>query len=107
MKMKEALLGTKGRFFTISFIEKKTDKGIPKVRTMTCRTGVKKGITGKGMSYDPIERNLLPVVDIRKSKETGKIERRMVPLDPERVVEVKINGVRYIPDDEGNLIPKG
>jgi hypothetical protein len=37
---------TKGKFFSISFIKKNG-----KARNMTARTGVKKGLTGKGSSY--------------------------------------------------------
>jgi len=35
-------------------------------RKIVARIGVKKGITGKGMAYNPIERGLLPVYDMQK-----------------------------------------
>lgn len=44
---------TKGRFFTIKFIKKDGT-----LRKMTCRTGVSKGVTGKGLDFDPKEKGL-------------------------------------------------
>lgn len=95
--IKDLILSTKGRFFTVVFLKK---DGEPRV--MVCRTGVKKGLTGKGMSYNPLEKNLLPVYDVIKSKQEHKAEYRMIPLDPERIVEVKIRGKTYVPDKKGN-----
>ena len=49
-----------GRFFSATF---KKDNG--ELRTGIFRTGVKKGTTGKGLNFNPIERGLLPVYDTR------------------------------------------
>lgn len=49
-------------FFHVEFIKKDGS-----LRKMTCRLNVKKGINGKGMSYDPIEKGLLPVWDVQKN----------------------------------------
>ena len=36
-------------------------------RTMNCRTGVVKHVTGKGRNFDPITANLIPVFDMNKN----------------------------------------
>jgi hypothetical protein len=59
--MKDKILATNGRFFSVSFIKKDGSE-----RKMTARLGVKKDIKGVGMKYDPLERNLIVVFDIHK-----------------------------------------
>jgi hypothetical protein len=49
------------KIFTATFIKKDGS-----VRVMNCRRGVKKGVKGVGMSYDPYQKNLLPVYDMQK-----------------------------------------
>jgi hypothetical protein len=44
---------TNGKFFTIVFTKKDGT-----IRKMTCRTGVKKGVTGKGLAFEPKEKGL-------------------------------------------------
>jgi hypothetical protein len=51
-----------GRIFTVCF--RKRTNG--EIRVMTCRRGVRKGLTGKGMSYDPLSKALLTVWDVQK-----------------------------------------
>jgi hypothetical protein len=50
-----------GRFFTVEFIKRTTGE----LRVMTCRLGVSKGVTGKGMAFDPASKGLLPVYDVQ------------------------------------------
>ena len=59
--MKEQILATNGKFFSVSFIKKDGT-----TRKMTARLGVKKNIKGIGMKYDPSERNLIVVFDVHK-----------------------------------------
>lgn len=73
---------TNGSIFSVSFT--KVDGS---VRDMVCRLGVKKGITGKGMAYDPTELDLLPVWDMSKHAY------RMVKLDTLKAV--KVDGRAY------------
>lgn len=54
------------------------------MRTMVARLNVKKGINGKGMAYNPIEKGLLPVWDMQKNAF------RMINL--KTVTELKIKG---------------
>lgn len=53
------LLGDK--IFTVTFIKKDGT-----VRVMNARRGVKKGVKGVGMSYDPFSKGLIPVFDMQK-----------------------------------------
>lgn len=81
-------LAKKGRFFTVTFVKRGGDK---EVRRMVCRTGVKKGVKGVGMSFDPEARGLLPVWDAEKQ------QYRMVSLDG--LVSAHIAGRRLVWDD--------
>ena len=49
-------------FFHVEFIKKDGS-----LRKMNCRLNVKKGVNGKGMAYNPIEKGLLPVWDVQKN----------------------------------------
>ena len=51
--MLEIINNTAGKFFTVTFIKKDGT-----IRTMTARTGVRKGVTGTGLKFNPSERNL-------------------------------------------------
>lgn len=68
-----------GKFFTVTFIKKDGT-----IRKMNARLGVTKGLTGKGMAYNPIERNLLPVFDVQKQAY------RMI--NAETIQEIKFEG---------------
>lgn len=50
-----------GRIFTVDFIKRTTGE----LRTMNCRRGVSKGVTGIGLPYDPWAKELMPVWDIQ------------------------------------------
>ncbi len=52
---------TNGKIFACEFVKK--DKTL---RHMVCRTGVRKGVTGKGLAFDPLEKGLKPVYDMQK-----------------------------------------
>jgi len=57
----ELVNSSKGRFFSITFIKKdKTE------RRMTARTGVKKGVNGQGMKYNPMDYGMKSVYDMAK-----------------------------------------
>tara|TARA_B100001093_G_C26752459_1_gene981808 strand:+ start:362 stop:631 length:270 start_codon:yes stop_codon:yes gene_type:complete len=52
-----------GKIFTAEFVKKDNTK-----RIMNCRTGVKKYVSGKGLSFDPMAKSLLPVFDLQKKQ---------------------------------------
>lgn len=59
--MKEQILATNGKFFSVSFIKKDGT-----TRKMTARLGVKKDIKGVGLKFNPSEKNLIVVFDVHK-----------------------------------------
>lgn len=71
-----------GRIFSCIFI--KRDKTI---RKMVARLGVEKGKTGKGMSWNPLERGMIPVYDMQKKGW------RMINLNS--LIRARVNGVTY------------
>ena len=99
--------GTGGAVFYVKFIK----RGDNEIREMTCRTGVHKGVkkgpnwreearnmlsgtTGvRGSSYDPDDHGLIRVFDM------GKLGYRMIPA--ESVLELRYNGMRYVPTPYG------
>ena len=78
---------SKGQAFTVCFRKRTGEK---ELRIMNARLGVKKGVTGKGMSYDPRGRSLMPVFEMSKKAF------RMVDLTS--VVWAKVNGTTYTVD---------
>jgi len=78
------IIGTAGGTIFTAVFRKRTDS---KFRKMVCRLHVKKGVTGRGMSYNPKERNLLTVYDMQKN------EFRHISMD--RLVLLKVKGVTY------------
>ena len=61
-KALEKLYESAGRIFYAEFVKKDGS-----LRRMTARLGVHKGVTGKGMRYNPLERGLLPVFDMDRA----------------------------------------
>ena len=57
---KGLIQNSKGRIFTVKFTKKDNS-----TRVMNCRIGVKKGVTGEGMKYNPNDHNLIPVYDMQ------------------------------------------
>jgi len=75
---------TNGTIFSVTFTKRTTGEE----RKMVCRTGVRKGVKGVGMSYDPKEKDLVVVFDMQKKGF------RTIPL--EGIKEIKVRGLRYI-----------
>ena len=78
----EIFKATKGTMFTATFTKKNGD-----LRSMNCRTGVTKYLTGVGSKYNPSDYNLFRVWDL---KSEGY---RMIDLLT--VKEIKANGNTY------------
>ena len=75
---------THGLIFSCKFI-KRTDNTI---RTGTFRTGVQKGVTGKGLLFDPKAKRLLSVYDMSIQ------QFRFINLND--LIEATIAGTNYI-----------
>jgi hypothetical protein len=76
------MLGTSGRIFSATF-----KKSNGEVREMVCRLGVRKGVTGAGRKYKPIEYGLVGVFDMQNDGF------RMINLNT--LTKIKVNGVEY------------
>lgn len=59
--MREKILQKGGRIFSVTFIKKDGT-----VRRMAARLGVRKGVKGIGLKFDPSERGLMVVFDMHK-----------------------------------------
>lgn len=77
------IMATKGTVFSTTFI-KRTDGS---VRTLVGRLDVTKGVTGKGMSYDPFDKGLIPVYDFQKN------QFRMINCDT--IINISVRGKKY------------
>lgn len=83
LKFLEAIKKSEGTIFSCHFIK----RGNGEYRKMVARLGVKKGVKGVGMKYDPIKKNLLPVFDMQKNAF------RMIPFDAIEYLKVKGNEI--------------
>ncbi len=89
---------TQGKIFSVDFIKKDGT-----LRHMVCRLGVSKGVTGVGLRFDPLAKNLLPVFDIEKAREhkqdglddetSAKRSYRMINL--ETVQQLTVSGTTF------------
>lgn len=79
-----------GKIFTVEFIKKDGSR-----RIMNCRTGVKKGNKGIGLSFDPIAKNLLPVLDMDLCKKVDDINKAKRFVNLSTVTWIQISGVKY------------
>jgi hypothetical protein len=71
-----------GSIFSVTF--RKTDGTL---RDMVCRTGVRKGVNGKGLAFDPSEYDLKTVFDVQANAF------RMIRL--ETLERIAIDGKEY------------
>ncbi len=84
-----------GKIFNVTFVRRSDGQ----IRQMTCRRGVKRGVTGEGLKFDPRAYALLPVFDMNKvtrDAEGQPVEKgayRMVNL--EHLLTLKLGGVEY------------
>ena len=79
---KQYIYKTNGKIFSAVFTKKDGEK-----RTMVCRQGVAKYVTGKGLKFKPEERSLIGVFDMHKKAY------RFINL--ETLEKVKIRGQEY------------
>ena len=77
---------TSGKIFAAEFIKKDNSR-----RIINCRTNVKKFTNGKGLNFDPIAKNLLPVYDLKAK------DYRFINLST--LISVTIKGEKYFIND--------
>lgn len=83
-----------GKIFTAQFIKKDGS-----TRIINARTGVKKGNKGVGLSFDPIAKNLLPVLDMELSKKVEDINKAKRFINLSTIIWVKIDGQTFFISD--------
>lgn len=83
MEVNEVIKLVGGRIFSVTYIKKDGT-----VRKLNGRRGVKKGVKGVGMSYNPTEKDLLVAFDMRIR------EFRMVNV--RTILEIKANKEHYL-----------
>ena len=59
--IQQTIMDTKGKFFTTTFIKKDGS-----LRKMTARLLVSKGVNGKGLKFNPIDKSLVVVYEMSK-----------------------------------------
>ena len=89
-----------GSIFSVTFVKRTTGD----VRTMNARLGVKKGVTGVGMAYNPKSKNLMACYDVQKAQEmkslgfddvaAAKKSYRMINL--EGITSLAVSGQSYV-----------
>ena len=80
---KKYIYKTNGKFFSAVFTKKNGD-----IRLMTCRLGVKKGVKGVGLKFEPQDKGLMTVFDIHAGGY------RFINL--KTLERLKIGGVEYV-----------
>jgi len=74
---------SEGRIFGVSFIKRTTGE----LRHMSARRGVRKGVNGQGLKYDPESKQLITVYDMNKEGH------RM--LNTETLYRLSLQGTNY------------
>jgi len=72
-----------GRVFGVTFVKRTNGE----IREMNCRGGVRKGVTGEGMKYDPADHKLITVYDMQK----GEFRH----INTNTITRVTMNGITF------------
>jgi len=83
MSPQDMIKQTKGKFFSVEFVKRTTGE----VRKMNCRTGVSKGVTGIGKSFNDIDKGLVTVWDAQIS------QFRSIPVA--NIIKITSQGVEW------------
>ena len=86
-KASELIHKSKGKVFGVQFVKRTTGE----VRKMSARLGVRKYVTGEGLKFSPIKKNLVTVFDMNKKGY------RMIPLDG--LTNLSINNKKFEIDE--------
>ena len=88
--------GSGGKLFSVTFIKRKDRSR----RRMTARMGVKKGVTGEGLAFNPADHDLLTVHEFvtAPARERGRVRNletqwRSIPI--EGIVTLKVGGKTF------------
>ena len=75
-RVRKLIASTNGKFFRVIFTKRTTGK----LRTMDCRTHVKKFVSGGGLKFDPDAKDLVIVWDLRAYDPNGDKGYRSINL---------------------------
>ena len=82
---KKIVKGYRGsQFFTVTFVKRSTGE----TRVMNCRKGVRKGVSGEGMKFNPDDKGLVNVYDVKNAGH------RFISL--EGIQGISMRGRKYI-----------
>ena len=73
-----------GLIFTVNFVKRTNGE----IRTINCRKGVRKGVTGQGLAFSPASKGLVSVFDMQK------LQFRFIAL--ETILGLSVQGQKYI-----------
>lgn len=85
---KRLIKDTKGKFFTVTFIKKDGTE-----REMNARLGVRKYLKGGDLPYNPEEKGLIPVYDVKLGKTQSNDAYRMINVAT--IKKLKIGNNEY------------
>lgn len=85
---------TSGKIFSAEFIKKDGSR-----RIITARCGVKKGNKGIGLSFNPIEKGLLPCLDVELSRKFDDINKAKRFINLNSIIWVKIKNKKHFWND--------
>mgnify|MGYP003129490623 CR=1 FL=1 len=83
-----------GRIFSAEFIKKDGSR-----RKIIARCGVKKGNKGIGLSFNPIEKGLIPCLDIELSRKVDDINKAKRFININSLIWVIVNNKKYFIND--------
>lgn len=90
-KVLELINSSNGTIFSCEFIKKDSS-----LRHMVTRTGVRKGVKGVGMAYDPIRRGLKPTYDLVKARQGLPPEDCWRMINLETTFAIRVRGKTHI-----------
>ena len=85
---------TSGRIFSAEFIKKDGSR-----RKIVARCGVKKGNKGIGLSFNPIQKGLIPCLDVELSRKVDDINKAKRFININSLIWVIVNNQKYFIND--------
>ena len=83
--------------FCSAIVRKRTanDEGVHELRTFNFRGGVRKGVKGIGLAFDPKKHDLICIWD-QKAEETDKKKGKFRMISIEGIKELTIRGEKFV-----------
>ena len=81
-----------GQVFTVEFVKRTTGE----LRKMNCRKGVRKGVNGRGLNFNPKNRGLISVFDMKIAQRVSMLQREGIPVKDDGHRFISIEGIQSI-----------